>query len=67
MNPILDQIYSTIIPSMPYLIAAYVLVWVVLAVYIVVIMRATKRAERQMDLIEEALAEKAGGEKVSGE
>ena len=35
MNPILADIYSTIIPSAPYLIAAYALIWLVLLVYVV--------------------------------
>lgn len=58
MNPILEQIYSTILPLMPYLIAAYVLLWAVLLVYVLIIMRGTKRAERQMDVIEEALRDR---------
>lgn len=57
MNPILAEIYSTIIPSAPYLIAAYALIWAALLVYVLVIMRGTKRAQAQMALLEEALAE----------
>ena len=33
MNPILADIYSTILPSAPYIIAAYALLWVALLVY----------------------------------
>lgn len=55
MNPILQEIYSTIIPSAPYLIAAYALLWAALLVYLIIIMRGTRRAEAQMALIEEAL------------
>lgn len=55
MNPILAEIYSTIIPSAPYLICAYALLWVVLLVYLLIIMRGTKSAEKQMQLIEEQL------------
>lgn len=58
MNPILEEIYSTIIPSAPYLIAAYALIWVALLVYVLMIMRGTKRAEAQMRLLEEAVAER---------
>ena len=32
MNPILADIYSTILPSAPYIIAAYALLWVALLV-----------------------------------
>lgn len=58
MDPILAEIYSTIIPSAPYLIAAYALIWVVLLAYVVVIARGQKKAEAQMTLLEEALAER---------
>ena len=59
MNPILADIYSTILPSAPYIIAAYALLWVALLVYVLIIARGTKRAEAQMALIEEELAERA--------
>ncbi|WP_165173919.1 MULTISPECIES: hypothetical protein [unclassified Adlercreutzia] len=59
MNPILVEIYSTVIPSAPYLIAAYALLWAALLVYVLMIMRGTKRAEAQMRLLEEAVAEQA--------
>lgn len=55
MNPILVEIYSTILPSMPYLIAAYVLLWLVLLIYVLIIMRGVRRAEKQMGVLEEAL------------
>lgn len=58
MNPILADIYSTVIPAAPYVIAAYALVWVALLVYVLIIMRGTKRAEAQMAVLEEELAER---------
>lgn len=60
MNPILADIYSTILPSAPYLIAAYALLWVALLVYVLVIYRGTKKAEAQLRLLEEAVEEKKG-------
>lgn len=58
MDPVLAEIYSTIIPSAPYIIAAYALLWVVLMVYVFMVMRGMKKAEAQMAVLEEALAEK---------
>ncbi len=58
MNPILEQIYATILPSAPYLIAAYALIWLILFVYVIIIMRGQKKAERQMSMIEEELEER---------
>ena len=62
MNSILADIYSTVVPSAPYIIAAYALLWVALLVYILVIARGTKRAERQMDIIEDELMELGKGD-----
>ena len=58
MNPVLVEIYSTIIPSAPYIIAAYALMWAALLVYVFVIVRGLKKSEAQMAVLEEALAEK---------
>ena len=58
MNPILEQIYATILPSAPYLIAAYALIWLALFVYVIIIMRGQKKAERQMSMIEEEIKER---------
>ncbi len=58
MNPILADIYSTILPSAPYVIAAYALLWVALLAYVLVIACGQKRAEAQLMLLEEALADR---------
>lgn len=58
MNAVLVEIYSTVIPSAPYVIAAYALVWVAVLAYVIIIMRGQKKAEAQMTLIEEALADR---------
>ena len=55
MNPILADIYSTVIPSAPFLIAAYALVWVVLLVYVVFVVRGIKKTEQQMSALEAML------------
>ena len=61
MNPILAEIYSTVIPSAPYVIAAYALIWVILLVYVVIIMRGNQKAQKQMMLLEEQVAELKAG------
>lgn len=58
MDPVLEEIYSTIIPSAPYVIAAYALVWLALFIYVMIIRRSTKRAEARIEVLEEALAER---------
>ncbi len=63
MNPVLVEIYSTVVPSMPYLIAAYALIWVALFVYVFMIVRGFKKTEAQMAVLEEALAERSSQKK----
>ena len=58
MNPILADMYSTVIPSAPFIIAAYALVWLALLVYVLVIVRGLKNTEAQMAVLEEALQAK---------
>lgn len=58
MNPILADMYSTVIPSAPFIIAAYAIVWAALLVYVIVVMRGLKKTEAQMAVLEEALAAK---------
>lgn len=57
MNPILADIYSTILPSAPYIIAAYALLWVALLVYVLMVFRGTKKAIAQLTLLEEAVSD----------
>ena len=57
MNPVLVEIYSTVIPSMPFIIAAYALLWAVLLIYVFVSMRGMKKTEQQIAVLEEAVAE----------
>lgn len=59
MNPVLADIYSTVAPSVPYLVAAYALIWVALLVYVLIIVRGFKKAESQMAVLEEAIADRA--------
>ena len=58
MNPILSDMYATVIPSAPFIIAAYAIVWIALLVYVFVVVRGLKRTEDQIALLEEALARK---------
>ena len=60
MNPVLVEIYSTVAPSMPFIIGAYALMWVAILVYVLIIMFGFKKAEKQMAVLEEALAEQQG-------
>ena len=58
MNPILADMYATVAPSMPFIIAAYAIVWAALLVYVIMIVRGLKKTEAQMAVLEEALRTK---------
>lgn len=57
MNPVLEEIYSTIIPSVPFVIGAYVLVFLVLFAYVAFVLMKLKGVERKMDALEERVEE----------
>lgn len=60
MNPILADMYSTVIPSAPFIIAAYAIVWFALLVYVAIVVRGLKKTEAQMAVLEEAVRAKVG-------
>ena len=60
VNPILADMYSTVIPSAPFIIAAYALVWVALLIYVAITISGLKKTEAQMAVLEEALDKKLG-------
>ena len=53
-------------PSAPYIIAAYALLWVALLVYVLMVFRGTKKATAQLTLLEEAVADQQGGGQDGG-
>lgn len=55
MNAVLEQIYATILPSAPYVIAAYAFMWLALLTYTVFLAVRLSRAEAQMALLAAAL------------
>ena len=61
MNPILADIYATVIPSAPFVIAAYAILWLVLFVYVIKVVSGLKKTEAQMAVLEEAIRAKEGG------
>lgn len=56
MNPVLEQIYATILPSAPFVIAAYALMWLCLCVYVVYGITRQKKVEAQVKVLEQTFA-----------
>lgn len=55
MDSILAEVYSTIVPSAPYVIGAYALIWAILLVFLVVMLRRTKKTQKDIDALREAI------------
>ncbi len=55
MDPILSEVYSTVLPAAPYVIGAYVGIWLVLAVLVFVLFRRAKHTSQDVEALKEAL------------
>ena len=55
MDPILAEIYSTVLSGAPFVIIAYVLMWAVLLIYIIYSSMSVKKTEKQLLALEEAV------------
>jgi len=56
MDPVLQDIYRTVLGSAPYVLAAYVLLWAGLMGYIALGIRRVTKLEKQMSVLEDSLA-----------
>jgi CcmD family protein len=58
MDPVLQQIYSLVMPQLPYVIGAYAVLWVGLMVYVSLVLSRLSKLERQLVLVEETVAKR---------
>jgi hypothetical protein len=58
MDPVLAEIYSTVLTAAPYVVGAYALMWLALLIYVFIVVLGLRKTERRMAALEEALAEK---------
>lgn len=58
MDPILAEVYSTVLPAAPFVIAAYVGIWLALAVYAFMLSRRAKSTQRDLEALKRALADR---------
>jgi hypothetical protein len=59
MDPVLQQIYQLVVPSLPYVIGAYGVLWLGLMVYVGLALSRLGKLEKQLALVEDALAKRA--------
>jgi CcmD family protein len=58
MDPVLQQIYQLVQPSLPYVIGAYGVLWLGLMGYVGVTLSRLGKLEKQLALVEEAMAKR---------
>ena len=58
MDRILAQIYQLVVPSLPYVIGAYGILWLGLMVYVGMALNRVGKLEKQLALVEDALAKR---------
>jgi len=56
MDPIQAEIFSTILTAAPYVIVAYILMWIVLLIFVFFTNRSMKNVEKQLSALEETLS-----------
>lgn len=55
MNEILLSVYGAVLPSAPYVIAAYILIWIILFVFVAVIVTGMRKNQRDYEQLERAI------------
>lgn len=61
MDPILSEVYSTVLPATPYVIAAYVGILLALFAFVLLLWRKSKRTEADIDALKRALEDREKG------
>jgi len=60
MDPVLTEIYKTVLASAPYVIAAYFLLWLGFVLYVAFGIRKVTNVEKQLAALEESVARRGG-------
>jgi CcmD family protein len=58
MDPVLQQIYQLVVPSLPYVLGAYGVLWLGLMIYVAAVMSRVGKLEKQLALVEEAFSKR---------
>jgi len=60
MDPVLTEIYRTVLGAAPYVLAAYFLLWLGLMAYVAFGLRKVTALEKQLEVLEESIARRGG-------
>lgn len=59
MDPVTKEIFSQVVPALPYVIGVYAVLWAGLMLYVGVTLRRLGKLEQQLALIEDAMSKRA--------
>ena len=58
MDPILSEVYSTVLPAAPYVLAAYVGILLALFAFVLSLWRKSRRTESDIEALKRAIEER---------
>lgn len=61
MDPVLQEIYTLVVPAIPYVAGAYAILWVALVVYIGMTYSRVGHLEKEIAALEESLERRGVG------
>ena len=63
MDPILSEVYSTVLPAAPYVLAAYIGIWLVLFIFVLVLWRKSKHTSEDIEALKQALDDRKNSQR----
>ena len=63
MDPILSEVYSTVLPAAPYVLAAYLGIWLVLFIFVLVLWRKSKHTSEDIEALKQALEDRKNSQR----
>ena len=58
MDSILSEVYLTVLPAAPYVLAAYIGIWLVLFIFVLALWRKSKRTSEDIEALKQALEDR---------
>lgn len=63
MDPILSEVYSTVLPAAPYVLATYIGIWLVLFIFVLVLWRKSKHTSEDIEALKQALEDRKNSQR----
>lgn len=63
MDPILSEVYSTVLPAAPYVLAAYIGIWLVLFIFVLALWHKSKRTSEDIEALKQALEDRKNSQR----